>query len=105
MRSMDCTDIKVLLSGLIDDELDAQTRHLAERHLAECTDCRNIMNEAEALTGFIALEAEEGGAGALPEGFAGAVLSRTAYAHEVRSSGAAGWVLNPPAWISSTKNA
>ena len=44
---MDCTDIKAMLSGLVDDELDAPTRHQAERHLANCKACRSLVSEAE----------------------------------------------------------
>lgn len=46
---MDCTDLATLLSGLIDDELDATTRHSAERHLVECVRCRAIVARAEQL--------------------------------------------------------
>ena len=34
MKNMDCTDIRAMLSGLLDDQVAAETRYLAERHLA-----------------------------------------------------------------------
>jgi hypothetical protein len=93
MRPMDCTDIKVLLSGLIDDELDAETRHLAERHIAECRACRDLVDEAEAAHQLLASEAEMNLApDGLPAGFAGAVLSRTVYDEDHRRGPLTGWV-------------
>jgi len=93
MRPMDCTDIKVLLSGLIDDELDAETRHLAERHIAECRACRDLVDEAEAAHQLLASEAELNLApDELPAGFAGAVLSRTVYDEDHRRGPLTGWV-------------
>ena len=44
---MDCTDIKSLLSALLDDHLDAPTLHRAERHLSACLSCRNFVGDAE----------------------------------------------------------
>jgi len=77
MNTMDCADIKALLSGLIDDQVDAETRHLAERHLAECAECRAMLDEAEAVERLIALDAEDG-AGDLPAGFAEGVMAKIA---------------------------
>lgn len=73
MNTMDCADIKALLSGLIDDEIDAETRHLAERHLSECKSCRALINEAEDLDRLMAIEAEDT-FGSLPPGFEDAVF-------------------------------
>lgn len=101
MRSMDCTDIKVLLSGLIDDELDAETRHLAERHIAECRACRDMVDEAEALHQLVTAEAEADiEPDRLPEGFAGAVLSRTIYDAHPRRPPLAGW-MNWLGWMAA----
>lgn len=88
MQTMDCTDIKVLISGLLDGELGASTRHLAERHLAECQACRALLDEAERIDRRVAAAAdahlEPGG---LPPTFEGTVLSRTVYADGPRRGG------------------
>ncbi|MCP3903293.1 MAG: zf-HC2 domain-containing protein [Planctomycetes bacterium] len=86
MDTIDCTDIKVLLSGLIDDEVDEQTRYRAERHLAECAACRHTMDEMESLNHLMALEAAEEtpATGALSDDFIGAVLERTVHADAPR---------------------
>jgi hypothetical protein len=96
-RTIDCTDIKALLSGLIDGALDDAARHEAERHLAHCPACSAMLSEAETLDALLAAEAGARlSAGALPEGFAGAVLARTVYAAPPRASarwtGWAGWL-------------
>lgn len=83
---MDCTDIKAVLSGLVDDEVDRESRHQAERHLATCQACRSLVNEAEGLNALIATHAQmltPPGVG-LPEGFEASVLSRTVYAQGLR---------------------
>ncbi|MCA9285819.1 MAG: zf-HC2 domain-containing protein [Phycisphaerales bacterium] len=49
MAEMDCTDITRLLAGLVDDELDADTRRRAERHLASCRACRALLDRHEAV--------------------------------------------------------
>ena len=81
MQTIDCTDIKALISGLLDGELGASTRHLAERHLADCQACRALLDEAEQIDQRVAAAAdahlEPGG---LPPTFEGTVLSRTIYA-------------------------
>ncbi|MHC5114154.1 MAG: anti-sigma factor family protein [Planctomycetota bacterium] len=78
MDTIDCTDIKVLLSGLVDDEVDEPTRYRAERHLADCADCRRIMDEMESLNHLIALEAgDEPESDALSDEFVCGVLDRT----------------------------
>jgi predicted anti-sigma-YlaC factor YlaD len=87
---MDCTDIKVILSGLVDDEIDRGTRHDSERHLATCRECRALVNEAESLNAMIATEASAlagAGARALPAGFEAAVLGRTVYADGLAFNG------------------
>jgi hypothetical protein len=77
---MDCTDIKAILSGLVDDELASDVRHDAERHLVECKPCRSLVNEAEGVNELIAIDAHAMIAPALPEDFEAAVLSRTVFA-------------------------
>lgn len=76
---MDCTDIKAILSGLVDDEVDHDTRHDAERHLVTCQPCRSLVNEAEGLNALIALDSTSMIPSSLPEGFEAAVLARTVY--------------------------
>lgn len=76
---MDCMDIKALLSSLLDDELDAKSRHAAERHIASCDTCRALVDEADQLDGLVAESMAESTADSLPEGFEGSVLSRTVY--------------------------
>lgn len=85
MRSMDCTDIKVLLSGLVDDEVDGETRHTAERHIAECTTCRDLIDQAEALNALIVSDATSAVDGGLPPDLVGNVLSRTVRAEPVHA--------------------
>jgi hypothetical protein len=91
MNPMDCKDIKALLSGLIDGELDAQTRHDAERHLADCQSCRDLVNETEALNDLIALDAQRLGglyeAEGLPAGFEQVVLRQTVFAEAYQFAG------------------
>ncbi len=84
MQSMDCTDIKVLLSGLIDDEVDRETRHVAERHIAGCDACRRLLDEAEALNELIVTDAETAAGAGLPDDLVGNVLSRTVHADQRR---------------------
>ena len=76
MNTMDCADIKALLSGLIDDQVDPETRHLTERHISNCSSCRALMNEAESLDRLIALEGENSFQ-QLPAGFEESVLRLT----------------------------
>ncbi|MHC4416084.1 MAG: anti-sigma factor family protein [Planctomycetota bacterium] len=84
---MDCTDIKALLSALLDDRIDAEGRYRAERHLGECKACRDLLSKAERNDALIAA-----GAGGfpslerLPEGFETAVLSRTVHADRRRAA-------------------
>lgn len=92
--TFDCTDIKATLSGLVDDEVDAETRHLAERHLATCAPCRALVNEAEGLDGLIAMDAAMLAPTKLPAGFVDAVLDRTVFA---RAYEQAGW--NWTSWL------
>ncbi|MCL4210664.1 MAG: zf-HC2 domain-containing protein [Phycisphaeraceae bacterium] len=74
---VDCGDVAALLSGLIDDVVDARTRHLAERHIATCSACAAMLDRAEKLDGLLgdalSLEAEQ----PLPVGFADAVFAET----------------------------
>ncbi len=84
---MDCTDIKAMLSGLIDGEVDPTTRHDAERHLAGCESCRQMLNEAERLDEKVAAEAGSYQAGGWSKALEGAVLIRTVYAEGRRATG------------------
>lgn len=76
---MDCTDVKALLSALIDDEVDGTTRHRAERHLVQCDACRSLITEAESIDELVVADALALEPGELPVGFEGAVLGRTIY--------------------------
>jgi hypothetical protein len=88
MTELDCKDIKALLSGYIDGELDQPTRHLADRHLAGCVPCRNLVEETERLNTLIALDAQRmmWPAG-LPAGFEDKVLGQTIYAEAYQLAG------------------
>ena len=80
-RTMDCTDIKALLSAIIDGAGDPDERHRAERHLADCTACRKLVTDAEEADALLAAAvAGDGPNDRLPDGFEGAVLSRTVFA-------------------------
>jgi hypothetical protein len=46
---MDCTDLRAILSGFVDGELDPPRRHEAERHLVECAECRARVARTESL--------------------------------------------------------
>lgn len=83
MKSLDCTDIKALLSALIDDCVESDTRHLAERHLAGCESCRTLIDEAEAAEAMVAASVGDLALfDSLPDGFKANVLARTVYADE-----------------------
>ncbi len=90
--TMDCTDIKALLSGIIDGELAADQRHCAERHLAECADCRTVVSDAEHANMLVAnaVGPGDGRPDRLPGGFEAAVLARTVFALR-RDSAAYRW--------------
>ena len=84
METLDCTDIKALLSGLIDDRVDPATRHRAERHMAECKTCRTLLDEAEAAEAMVVASVSAlGEGGTLPEEFEANVLARTVYAERL----------------------
>ena len=75
---MDCTDIKAMLSALLDDRVAPADRHRAERHLAECTACRDLVSDAERNEVLVAAALEAGNQPqGLPPGFEEAVLTRT----------------------------
>ncbi len=79
--TMDCTDIKALLSAIIDGAGDPDERHRAERHLADCAACRKLVSDAEEADALLAAAvAGDGPNDRLPDGFEGAVLSRTVFA-------------------------
>lgn len=49
MERFECQDVTALFSGLMDDELDPETRHMAEAHMVQCASCRSRLNKAEEL--------------------------------------------------------
>jgi hypothetical protein len=75
--TLDCTDIKALLSALVDDEVADADRYRAERHLAGCTECRELISEAERNDALVAaaVAGEDLPAG-LPASFEATVLAR-----------------------------
>ena len=76
-QSLDCTDIKAMLSALIDDEADDADRYRAERHLAGCRECRELVSEAERNDALVATAvAGDDLPGGIPAGFEAAVLTR-----------------------------
>jgi anti-sigma factor RsiW len=77
--TLDCTDIKAMLSALVDDEVDPAQRYLAERHLAGCKACRELVSDAERNDALVAAAvAREDLPGTLPAGFEATVISRAA---------------------------
>lgn len=80
MNTLDCMDVKALLSALVDDEVDGDTRHQAERHLAGCDECRQLIDDAESLDGVLLMDAADLAPTELSEAFEAAVLARTVYA-------------------------
>jgi hypothetical protein len=76
--NLDCTDIKAMLSALIDDEAEASDRYRAERHLADCKACRKLLSDAERNDALVATAVAGTGPGGLPAGFEAAVLRRVA---------------------------
>lgn len=62
-----CEDVEALISGIVDGELDRDTRHAAELHLQNCPACRAKVNQAEALDGLVAAAGERQGPDVLPE--------------------------------------
>jgi hypothetical protein len=88
LNNLDCKDIKAILSGLVDDEVDAATRHAAERHLGSCQPCRDLLTQAERLNEMIALDAQRHlWPVGLPAGFEDKVLSRTVYGDAYQFAG------------------
>jgi anti-sigma factor RsiW len=76
-QALDCTDIKAMLSALIDDEADDAERYRAERHLAGCKACRDLISEAERNAALVAAAvAGDDLPGGTPAGFEAAVLAR-----------------------------
>ena len=80
MTSIDCTDIKAILSPYIDGELDDETRHLAERHLGECQHCRSLVDQAEQLDALVAADVRSSLPAGVSPDFLGSVMARTVYA-------------------------
>lgn len=92
MKTMDCKDIQANLSGLLDDELTPERRHLAERHLVSCELCRTMIDDAERADALVSADVgawldESSG---LPQGFIDGVLGRTVQSD--RRDRIAGWV-------------
>jgi hypothetical protein len=88
MTTFDCTDIKALLSGIVDDELEPQARHEVERHLAQCGSCQALVDRTERVNQLVALEGSLLIAEcSLPEGFEDAVCRRTVYGEVLHHAG------------------
>lgn len=85
MTDFDCKDIRALLSGFIDGELDDATHHQVERHLVDCKACRELVNESETLNDLLVRDA--GRMMELPESFENAVLRQTIYAEAFNYAG------------------
>ena len=85
MRNLDCKDIKALLSPLIDGAADDETRHSAERHLADCAACRGLIDEAEANDALVASELDAL-IRPLPAGFEETVLRNTVFLQSPRNA-------------------
>jgi len=83
---MDCADVKTLMSGLLDDTLEPQVRHDAERHIAECDPCRALVNEAERIDLLLARESSGWSDDSLSTEFEANVLARTVLADPQRNS-------------------
>ncbi|HWB20709.1 MAG TPA: hypothetical protein VG711_10440, partial [Phycisphaerales bacterium] len=63
-----------------DDQVDAETRHRAERHLVDCAACRTMLDDAERINKLIAADAEDlvgERRSALSDDFISSVLDRT----------------------------
>jgi anti-sigma factor RsiW len=83
-QTLDCTDIKAMLSALIDDEAGDADRHRAERHLAGCKECRELISEAERNDALVAATvAGDDLPGTIPAGFEAAVFARAAGADQI----------------------
>jgi hypothetical protein len=74
--NLDCTDIKVILSALVDDEVEAADRYRAERHLADCKTCRELVSDVERNDALVAAAVAGTLPGGLPAGFEATVLRR-----------------------------
>jgi anti-sigma factor RsiW len=84
--TLDCLDLQALLSTLLDGALDGDRLHQVERHLAGCDACRRLVGDAEIANDALAAQARLDASLGLPEGFEGAVLSRTVYGRGPRLS-------------------
>ncbi len=87
MTTLDCTDVKAILSALIDGVLDTAARHGAERHLAGCAECRALLDEVERADAALAEATGRATADRLPDGFTPSVLARTVYADRLSRPG------------------
>ena len=93
---MDCTDLRAILSGLVDGELDPALRHEAERHLVDCDPCRARVARAESLDGILREAARRWGRDdALPQSIKDGVLARAVVdirtLRSARRAAFAGW--------------
>ena len=82
---MDCNDIKVLLSGLMDGQLDAAVQHEAERHLADCAGCRALLDRAEQVEFSLSRSMQSHAGDDLPTGFVEFVLGQTSRSPNLRA--------------------
>jgi len=103
MTSMDCADIRALLSGLVDDEVDMDRRHRVERHLASCSACRQRLDDAERtdreLHAIVDAMTDE----SLPRGFEEAVIVTATGAPMRFNEARRHWSLIP--WVAITASA
>jgi hypothetical protein len=81
---MDCNDIKALLSGLMDGQLDPPRQHEAERHLASCADCRRLIDRAEQVEFSLNRTMQARAGDPLPTGFVEFVLGQTSRSPSLR---------------------
>lgn len=63
VHSLKCHDVQALLSAYVDDELSFRMRLRISNHVAECTDCRLLLEDMQAIT----MMAKELGLKAIPE--------------------------------------
>lgn len=92
MHDIDCIDVKALLSGFVDDELDPAVRHLVERHLGGCAACAALVDEAESIGLLLAAEAEAARPAGLRPELVGAVLARTVRSAPPRRRPVVAWL-------------
>lgn len=92
-----CAAFRGRLSGYLDGTLDAETRDLADRHIARCDACRKLADETEAAERSLAELVDASATPALPEGFTGSILARTIHEAPVEVAGPT--TARPVAWL------